>query len=224
MIAAIDSLRKRISTPARFAAYLMLSAIISATLVYADDLPGDPHVASSSSQLKQFAPMTGRERLHNYLVGLASYQPILEAAASAGINQAKDTPKEWAGGADGYGKRFGSAYAENVIHRTLQYGMSAALHEDNRYFVSGETGFFRRTKYAVKSTFLARHDNGNQSFSYSRIGSAAGSAFISRAWQPRSTTSVEDGAVSFGITMAVDTGFNVMREFWPDLNRHLRKK
>ena len=76
------------------------------------------------------------------------------------------------------------------------------------------------TKYAVVSTFLARHDNGNQYFSFSRIGSAAGTAFISREWQPRSTTTAGDGAVSFGISMGSDVGFNIVREFWPGLRRH----
>ena len=111
-----------------------------------------------------------------------------------------------------------------MINNTLRYGISAALHEDNRYFVSGQTGFFQRTKYAIKSTFLARHDNGNQYFSFSRIGSDAGAAFISRVWQPRSSTSAGDGATSFGITIAADVGFNVFREFWPDLKSHLHRK
>jgi hypothetical protein len=225
MITTTDSLRKRISRAARFTAYLMLGATISATLAVADDPPGsNPPAAVSSSPPAQFRPMTPSERLHNYLVGLAGYQPILEAAASAGINQANHTPKEWGEGAEGYGQRFGNAYAQNVIHRTLQYGIAAALHEDNRYVLSGQTGFFQRTKYAVVSTLLARHDNGNQALSVSRIGSAAGSAFISRAWQPRSTTSAGDGAVSFGITLGVDAGFNVLREFWPDVKRRIRKK
>jgi hypothetical protein len=151
-------------------------------------------------------------------------ESLLRSAASAGIRQASGTPKEWGGGAEAYGERVGNAFAQHVIHRTLQYGISSALHEDNRYFVSGQTGFFRRTKYAVKSTLLARHDNGNQYFSFSRVGGAAGAAFISRAWQPRSTTSAGDGAVSFGITMGSDIGFNVFREFWPDMKRHLHKE
>jgi hypothetical protein len=164
--------------------------------------------------------MTRSERFRNYLVRIAGPQPFITAAATAGISQAEDTPKEWRGGAEGYGKRIGNAYAQHFIRGTLEYGISAALHEDNRYFKSGETGFFRRTKYAVVSTFLARHDNGNQYFSFSRIGSAAGTAFISREWQPRSTTTAGDGAVSFGISMGSDVGFNIVREFWPGLRRH----
>jgi hypothetical protein len=171
-----------------------------------------------------FSPMSSQERLGNYVSGLVDYESVVRAAASAGISQASGTPKEWGGGAEGFGERVGNAYAEHVIRRTLQYGISAALHEDNRYFVSGQTGFFRRTKYAVKSTFLARHDNGSQSFSFSRFGGAAGSAFISREWQPRSTTSAGDGAVVFGFSMASDIGFNVFREFWPDMKRHFHKE
>src|SRR2546427_8966651 len=182
------------------------------TLAAADDPPKlDPPAVVSSPPPPEFAPMTRSERFSKYLVGLADFESVIRAAASAGVGQAKNTPKEWGGGAEAYGDRVGNAFAQHVIRRTLQYGISAPLHEDNRYFVSGQTGFFRRTKYAIVSTLLARHDNGNQYFSFSRVGSAAGAAFISRAWQPRSTTSAGDGAVTFGITMGSDIGFNVFR-------------
>jgi hypothetical protein len=208
----------------RATVFILLGAALSTTLAAADDNPASNPSAISTPPPPVFAPMTRSERLADYLSGLADGGSIIRAAAAAGIAQAKGTPKEWGGGADGYGDRLGNAYAQHVIHDTLQYGFSAVLHEDNRYFVSGETGFFRRTKYAIVSTLLARHDNGNRSISFSRIGSAAGAGFISRAWQPPSTTSAGDGAVTFGITMGTDIGFNVLREFWPDLKRHFRKE
>ncbi len=114
--------------------------------------------------------MTRYERLGNYVSGLVNFEAVVTAAGGAAISQASNTPKEWGGGAEAYGKRVGNIFAEHVIRRTLEYGVSAALHEDTRYFVSGETGFLRRTKYAVMSTFLARHDNGNRFLSFSRIG------------------------------------------------------
>ena len=191
----------------------------SATPAVADNRP-----AVSSSPPPEFAPMTSSERFRNYLVGVAGYESILRSAASAGIRQARGTPQEWGGGAEGYGDRLGNAFAQHFIDLTLQYGISAALHEDNRYFVSGQTGTFRRIKCAIVSTMLARHDNGSRSLSFSRIGGAAGGAFISRQWDPRSVNSAGVGAVSFGITIASDMGFNVFREFLPDLKRHFRKR
>jgi hypothetical protein len=207
----------------RSTAYIVLSAAVSVTSVYATDVPGSNSVQDNlNPPPRQFTPMTRQERLGNYVSGLASYQSVITAAAGAGISQASNTPEEWGGGAEGYGKRVGNVFAQHVIRDTLQYGVSAALHEDNRYFVSGETGFMRRIKYAVMSTFLARHDNGNRSFSFSRIGASAGTAFISREWQPPSETNAGDGAVAFGLNMGTQLGFNVFREFWPDMKRRFR--
>ena len=202
----------------RILGYWALTTVISITLSAADD---GPQSDAAHSAPVQFMPLTQSERLDNYLRGLVSVESVLRTAAAAGIRQAENGPEEWGQGAQGYGERFGSSFAQHVINRTLRYGISAALHEDNRYFVSGQTGFLRRTKYAIKSTFLARHDDGNQYFSFSRIGGDAGAAFISRIWQPPSTTSAVNGASSFGITIASDVGFNVFREFWPDLKSHL---
>jgi hypothetical protein len=168
--------------------------------------------------------MTRSERLANYATSLADPGSILSSAASAGIRQATNSPKEWGGGAQAYGDRIGSAFAQHVIQNTLTSGSAWALHEDNRYFASGQSGLFRRMKYAVRGTLLARHDNGSQSISYSRIGGTAGAAFISRIWQPPSATTAGDGAVSFGISMGSQMGFNIFREFWPDMKRRFHKK
>jgi hypothetical protein len=204
---------------------LVLGIAISATFLLADDTSSSAVSATiSSPPPREFTPMTRYERLGNYVSGIASYEALVTAAAGAGLAQATNTPKEWGGGAEAYGKRVGNVFAQHVIRETLEYGVSAALHEDNRYFVSRETGFLRRTKYAVMSTFLARHDNGSRSFSFSRIGGAAGSAFISREWQPPSTTSAGDGATAFGFNMASQVGFNVFREFWPDMKRRFHKE
>jgi len=211
-----------ISTMSRTAIAVLFCAVAS-TFAAADDRQGSDSPASVSPPPAEFAPMTRSERFSRYVRGIADIESVTRAAVSSGIGQATRTPKEWGRDSGGYGQRIGNAYAQHVIHRTLQYGISAALHEDNRYFPSDQTGFLHRIGYAMTSSLLARHDDGSRSLSFSRIGSAAGTAFISRAWQPRSTTNAGDAATSFGITMATDTAFDVFREFWPDLKRHLRK-
>ena len=184
----------------------------------------DADTAASTPPPREFAPMTRSERFANYATSLADPGSILSAAASAGIRQATNSPKEWGGGAEAYGDRIGSAFAQHVIQNTLMAGSAFALHEDNRYFASGQSGFLRRVKYAVRGTLMARHDDGHQSLSFSRIGGTAGAAFISRIWQPPSATTAGDGAVSFGISMGSQAGFNIFREFWPDMKRRFHKK
>lgn len=204
---------------------LTLATAAPTAIAFADDgsnaSPGTAAVTPPTAS--EFTPMTSSERLRQYMLSLTSTESVFRAASSAGIRQAENSPKEWGGGAEGYGFRVGDAFAQHVIRGTLQYGVSAMLHEDNRYFHSGETGFFRRAKYAVKSTFMARHDNGQQYLSASRLSGAVGTSFISRVWQPRSTNSAGDGAVRLGVSLGTDAGYNVLREFWPDLKRHFRK-
>jgi hypothetical protein len=173
----------------------------------------------------QFRPLTQKERAEVYAKGLLSPFHFLTAAGSAGIAQWKDTPAAWGQGADGFADRFGNYMAKQAVQRTLRWWGEAALHEDNRYFGSGEHGIWRRTRYAVVSSVLARHDNGKQYFSFSQLGSTAGAAFISRLWQPSTNSSAGDGAESFGIAMGASAGLNVLREFLPDAMRkiHLAK-
>jgi hypothetical protein len=168
--------------------------------------------------------MTHSERLRHYLTGLVDFESIVRAGASAGLKQLSNKPSEWGGGMEGYGYRYGDVFAQHVVRGTIQAGVAAALHEDNRYFVSHQTGFFHRAGYALKSTIMARHDNGEQYLSVSRFSGAAGSAFISRIWQPRSLNTPGDGAVNFGTAIGVDAGFNVLREFWPDVKRRFHKE
>lgn len=169
----------------------------------------------------QFKPLTAKERLKIYAEDLVSPFHFFLAGVSAGITQLQDTPSEWGEGAEGYGRRFANYYGSATVASVLQMGGEDLLHEDNFYYGSGERGVWRRLKYAVKSSVLARGRDGSQHFSISQVGSTAGAAFISRLWQPRTNDSAGDGAVSFGFAMATNAGVNVVREFLPDVTRHV---
>jgi hypothetical protein len=171
-----------------------------------------------------FKPMTQRERTQLYLKTMINPVGYIKAGFSAGLDQWRDKPEEWEQGASGYGKRYANIVGQYSIQRTVTFGMSSVLHEDNRYFNSGKTSFWPRTGYALASGILARHDDGSRHISISQIGGVAAGAFISRLWQPPSTNSAGDGAVSFGISMAVNIGFGVAKEFAPDLGRAIVRK
>lgn len=168
-----------------------------------------------------FKPLTARQKVNFWAKSLFSPFQFVAAATSAGITQWEDVPKAWGEGAEGYGHRFGNYFAKQTTQRTLRLGLESLLHEDNRYFTSGEQGFRRRIVYALERSILARKDDGTSRISLSQIGSTAGASFISRLWQPSTNNSAGDGAVSFGIGMATNAGLNVVREFLPDITKHL---
>lgn len=179
---------------------------------------------AGTAKASEFQPLTQHERTQLYLKTMANPLGYLKAGFSAGIDQWKDKPSEWEQGASGYGKRFGNILGQYSIQRTVTFGLSSLLHEDNRYFNSGKKGLWPRTGYAVASGILARHDDGSRHLSISQLGGVAAGAFLSRSWQPTSTHSAGDGAVSFGLTMASNMGFSAVKEFLPDLGRAIGKK
>jgi hypothetical protein len=171
-----------------------------------------------------FKALTSSQRAKFYLHGLLGPVMLLSAATSAGITQAMDIPESWGQDAEGYGQRFGNYFAKQAVQRSLRLAGEEMLHEDNRYFQSGEHGLVRRIAYALKSSVMARGTDGTQHLSISGIGSIAGASFISRLWQPPGNNSAGDGAVSFGIGMGVNAGVHILREFLPDATRRIFRR
>jgi len=179
---------------------------------------------AGATKAKDFKPLTQSERTKLYLKTMVNPLGYVKTGFSAGIDQWKDKPTEWEQGASGYSKRFSNILGQYSIQRTVTFGLSSALHEDNRYFNSGKRRFWSRIGYAVSSGMLARSDDGSRHISVSQLGGVAAGAFLSRTWQPDSQSSLGDGAVSFGITMASDMGFGVVKEFLPDIGRAIQNK
>jgi len=163
----------------------------------------------------EYVPPSASERLRQYVTSTFGPGAVLRATAAAGIGQWQGTPKEWGGGPEALGDRVGNSFAKHVIRKTLEFGAAAALHDDNRYVFSTDTGFWLRTKHVIASVFTARDEAGHKHFAYSRFGGAVGASFISRIWQPNSEDTSGDAAVSFGLSIAADMGWNLIKEFRP---------
>jgi hypothetical protein len=166
-------------------------------------------------------PPTEGERIDQYMHDLVNPTSFVAAGVGAGIGQWRDKPKEWGEGGQAFARRFVSGYTQHIVYSTMLFGASSLLHEDNRYVASSETGFGARLKYALESTVLARHYDASgqphRRLSISRIGAMAGAALLSRLWQPASTGGLQNAAVSFGVSIGAASGFNVTREFMPNL-------
>ncbi|HLJ48237.1 MAG TPA: hypothetical protein VKU01_19615 [Bryobacteraceae bacterium] len=164
---------------------------------------------------QNYTPLTSHERFDAYLSGIVGVNAFVDSAAVAAIGQAGDWPYEWGEGSAGFGRRFASAYGQRFVGQTIMHGTAALLHEDNRFLPLNEGSVRHRLAYAVTSAFVARRDDGSRRVSFSAISGGAGAAFISRAWQPPSRSSVADGAMAFGLGFAGRIGLNVAGEFSP---------
>ena len=165
--------------------------------------------------------LTEKKRFHLYLLSTGGPVPLLGEAIGAGISQWQNTPEEWGQGWSAYGKRVGNNLAYNGIRQTITYGTSYVFHEDNRYFASHKHGFWARTGYAALSTVVAQHPDGTRAFSVSSVAGVLGASAISSVWGPPRWRHVDNMAENAGVSFATTAGFNIVREFLPDiLHRH----
>ncbi len=145
---------------------------------------------------------------------------IARAGAGAAVNQANNTPSEWGQGAQGFGKRIGSAFAKHIVKKAIQFPIARLRHEALGYERSNQPGFGPRLRHALLATVITHKTNSEQkTIAAGEISGAIGSGLISRLWQPASVHTVSAGFLSGGITLGVDAASNVLREFWPNI-RH----
>jgi hypothetical protein len=149
--------------------------------------------------------------------------PLIGEGLGSAIVQRTDSPPEWGQGWRAYGKRYTSNLAFNAVRQTISYGVASLFREDYRYFGSTAQGGWRRTRHALVSTFTARNSNGAERFSIASTASVFGAAGISSLWGPPSWQGAGNIAEIAGLTFASTAGFNVIREFLPDILRRPRK-
>ena len=166
------------------------------------------------------AAVTSLQARH-YRKRVAGTRAIAGSAASATLGQLRNRPHEWGQGVGGFAKRFGSSLGTHVVKGTIEMGVAAAHHENLHYQPSGRHGFWPRTRYAVKSTFIVPKTNrpGKKTLALGRVSGNLGAGMISRAWQPASTAGLGAGLATGGIGIGADVGANMAREFWPRKKR-----
>ncbi len=157
---------------------------------------------------------TESTKLHNYFFDTFGPYPIAGAAFAAGIGQAYNTPPEWKQGAEGFGKRIGSAFGIAAVSTTTRYGLAEAFKEDTLYYRCECKGVFPRLRHAVISTLTARRgEDGHRVFSFpSLIAPYAGSMTAVYAWYP-DRYNYKDAFRMGNYTMLGYVGANIGLEF-----------
>jgi hypothetical protein len=135
------------------------------------------------------APLSPHQKFQLGLKTILDPTTFVVAGITAGIQQKKNSYYQYGQGAEGYAKRFGAAYA-TVTQGILITSVAAdsILHQDPRYFYSGQGTKAQRAWYAIESAFRAKGDNGKWQPPYAGLIGLVASAEISQAYYPGSRT------------------------------------
>ncbi len=156
-----------------------------------------------------------------------SFDPsaFLVAGVFAGISMANVQYPDFGVGAVGFGKYYGGAFADQAIGNMMTEAIfPSVLHQDPRYFVMGRGGFWKRTKYAISREVITRTDAGTSQFNISEIAGNGIAAGISNIYYPDAQRTVGDNMKKWGQQLALDTFFDEVKEFWPDVRHKLFKQ
>jgi hypothetical protein len=108
----------------------------------------------------------------------------------AGVQAALETnSKNYAAygtGAEGFGKRYAAAYADDFIGTMVGSGLFPVLfRQDPRYYYKGTGSVGSRVLYALSWSFRCKGDNGKWQFNYSGLLGEVASAAISNLYYPK---------------------------------------
>ncbi len=140
-----------------------------------------------TSYIWHAVPMTSGQKFR--LALRSSIDPVTFAtdAAIAGIEQSQDDFSGYGTGGEGYAKRFGAVYADDVIGSFIGGAVfPSILHQDPRYFYKGTGSIPSRALYAISTVVICRGDNGRWQPNYSNVLGSLAAAGISNLYYPAS--------------------------------------
>ena len=150
---------------------------------------------------------------------------VMFVALSAGYDQAIDAKSGYGQGWEGYGKRYGADFASGLTHTFfVTSAFPALLHQDPRYFRKGAGSASSRLGYSLSSVIITRQDSGQRVFNASEVLGSTVSSGIAHFYYPEEDRTASGFVIRAGLQIAVEAGFNAMREFYPDFSRKLFRR
>jgi hypothetical protein len=223
--------------------WVAIAVVLTASALLAQQISNDLLNSSDSTQEQESKRILGIVPNYRTSPSLVNYEPltigekfkvasedsfdrgtVVLAAFFGGEGQLTNANRSFGQGGAGFGRYFGAAYGDLVSGDYMTEAVfPTLLHQDPRYFRRGTGTRWSRLGYAVGQIFWTHSDSGRTQFNYSEIVGNSTAVAISNAYYADNRTA--SNAVSkLGVQIGVDMAANILKEFWPDLQRKFRRK
>ena len=159
-------------------------------------------------------PLNARQKFE--LAWKSTTDPVAIAGTAflAGLEQASDDYSGYGQGMQGYGKRFGAAYADVFSGTFIGSAILPSLFkQDPRYFYRGTGTTGSRIGYALANAVICKGDNQRWQPNYSLILGSFASAGLSYAYYPQSDRTVGLFVQNSLLKLAESSLAGIMQEF-----------
>jgi hypothetical protein len=178
----------------------------------------------TSASLLNYRPLTGSEKFKLASEDAFDRGTVALAALFAGESQLTNANRAFGQGAAGFGRYWGAAYGDFLIGDYMTESVfPTLLHQDPRYFRRGIGSRSSRLAYAMGQIFSTHRDSGGTQFNYSEVVGNSVAVAISNAYYVDNRTAT-DAVSKLGMQIGVDMASNILKEFWPDMERKFRRK
>ena len=154
-----------------------------------------------------------KTRQKDYLKSIFGPYSLARTVAGAGLSTWRNSPEEWGGQWEGFGRRVASNFGRNAIRQTTTYALDESFKLDSKFYRSRNRSFGAKVKNAVISPFTARTRTGKRVFGFPRIvGTYTASVVAAETWFPK-RFDYKDGLRNGTISLGFSAAFNLIKEF-----------
>ena len=179
-----------------------------------------PNFQSKDDIPENQAPLTPREKYILAYHQTVDFSAHIGNAFQAALQQASDGQPHYGQGWGPYAQRFGAAEADQVTSAFFIFGLLPhVLKDDPRYFRKRYGSPWSRIRYAATRTVITRTDAGGRTFNTPQVLGQLLQQGISTAYYPDQDRSASGVFEDWGINLAYNSAYNILKEFYPDFLR-----
>jgi hypothetical protein len=166
-----------------------------------------------------YHPISNKYKMKIALKDSFDYPLAGVAAAYALLYQAENSHPQFGQGVEGYAKRLGTSYTDQLVGNMLTEGvLPVVFREDPRYFRKSTGSTRSRIGYALSRIVITKTNQGNETFNFAEIlGNGIASGVGLSYYQD--DRDFHDFLQNWGTQLATDAFSQVLKEFWPDIKR-----
>ncbi len=168
------------------------------------------------SYVPNAAPLSSKQKFRMAWKTVSDPSTFLFVGAVAGFEQATNHFPGYGQGAQGYGKRFGAAYADTASGTFISSAiLPSLLKQDPRYFYKGTGSKLSRILYALANSVICKGDNQRWQANYSTIlGSLAVGGISNLYYAPQDRYGVELTFENAGLAIGATAVSSLFQEFF----------
>jgi hypothetical protein len=167
--------------------------------------------------------LTVKGKFMLFIDGTLDPVTFLSAGFDAAMDHVSNRDPLYGQGAGGYALRFGAALADRTSGMFFKdFAYPVIFSEDPRYYRLGHGGTVRRSLHAVQHLVVAHHSDGSQMPNYSEWLGTASAVAVNNIYHTGEDHGAGAMARNTAYRFAWNAGFDLLREFWPDIARRCK--